>query len=61
MIDLRKTLPALQTTHRRTVTIDSPQDHVLLMGRAPEPDASPQVYVAFNFGENRRHFVSVYR
>ena len=51
LIDLRKTLPALQTTHRRTVTIDSPQDNVLLMGRALEPDASPQVYVAFNFGE----------
>ncbi len=51
LIDLRKTLPALQTTHRRMVTIASPQDHVLLMGLALEPNASPQVYVAFNFGE----------
>ncbi|MGB3850246.1 MAG: malto-oligosyltrehalose trehalohydrolase [Tunicatimonas sp.] len=51
LIELRQTLPGLQTTDRRSVTITSPQPNVLLMGRAPEPDAAPQTYVAFNFGE----------
>ncbi len=51
LIALRKTLPALHTTHRGTVTVTSPQDKVLLLGRALDPGASPQVYVVYHFGE----------
>ena len=51
LIRLRKTIPALASFGRKTVHVSSPQENVLMLSRALAPEADPQAYGIFNFGD----------
>lgn len=59
LIGLRKTIPALQVTQRDAVQVSSPEEDVLVVGRASAPGDSPSVYCVFNLGTERRTLPSL--